>query len=158
MTRASRLAVFYLTDSKILRRKVIPDFDAELDGLRPMPGESMLLLPLSRPYDDTSCRAAIAAATGVSPPSGRCCVIDETGGVIAVCNAYPAIDTHPDGVMVASDNAGPGDRYVGGVFLRQYRVAAPADPAGSTVWLPVWLPLREPAIPPIRERGPVGHH
>ena len=153
MTQASRLAVFYRTDSKILRRKVIPDFDAQLDGLRPASGESMLLLPLSRPHDDTSCRAAIADATGVSPPSGRCCVINRLGDVVAVCNADPIVDTYSDGLVVASDNAGPGDRYVDGVFLRQYRITAPSsEPLGSTVWLPV----REPAISPIRRSAPVG--
>ena len=52
MTPASRLAVFYRTDSKILRRKVIADSDAELAGLHPAPGESLLLLPLDRPYDE----------------------------------------------------------------------------------------------------------
>ena len=155
MKRASRLAVFYRTDSKILRRKVIPEFDAELEKLHPAPGESMLLLPLSRPHDDTECRAAIAAATGVSPPSGRCCIVNRSGDVIAVCNADPTIDTHSDGMVVASDNAGRGDRYVGGVFLRQYRVSTISSEAvGSTVWLPV----RDPAIPPPREIGSVGAH
>ena len=90
MTLASRFAVFYATDSKILRRKVIPDSDAELEGLHPLPGESVLLLPLSLPQDDASCRAAIAGATGVSPPSGRCCIINQSGDVIGVCNADPA--------------------------------------------------------------------
>ena len=66
MKRASRLAVIYRTDSKILRRKVIPEFDAELEKLHPSPSEGMLLLPLSRPHDDTERRAAIVAATGVS--------------------------------------------------------------------------------------------
>ena len=68
MTAATQLAVFYATDSKILRRKVIPNDEAQLEGLSAGPGESMLLLPLARPYDDASCRAAIAAATGVRPP------------------------------------------------------------------------------------------
>jgi hypothetical protein len=138
MTPASRLAVFYRTDSKILRRKVIADSDAELAGLHPAPGESLLLLPLDRPYDDASCRAAIAAATGVSPPSGRCCIINRAGDVIAVCNADPTIDTHSDGLVVASDDAGPGDRYVDGVFLRQYRVTPRLSEAiASTIWLPL---------------------
>jgi hypothetical protein len=64
MTAATQLAVFYATDSKILRRKVIPNDEAQLEVLSAAPGESMLLLPLARPYDDASCRAAIASATG----------------------------------------------------------------------------------------------
>ena len=47
MTAATQLAVFYATDSKILRRKVIPNDEAQLEGLSAGPGESMLLLPLA---------------------------------------------------------------------------------------------------------------
>jgi hypothetical protein len=42
MTAATQLAVFYATDSKILRRKVIPNDEAQLEGLSAGPGESML--------------------------------------------------------------------------------------------------------------------
>jgi hypothetical protein len=119
MTAATQLAVFYATDSKILRRKVIPNDEAQLEVLSAAPGESMLLLPLARPYDDASCRAAIASATGVTPPSGRCCIVNESGDIIDVCNADPALDSHPRGKIVASECAGPGDRYIGGAFLRR---------------------------------------
>jgi len=109
-TDATHLAVFYATDSKILRRKVIPDNDAQLAVHQPAPGESRLLMPLDRPYDEAACRAAIAAATGVAPPSGRCVIIDCAGVVIGTCNADPAIDSHPLGRLVADETAGPGDR------------------------------------------------
>ncbi len=119
MTAATQLAVFYATESKILRRKVIPSDEAELEVLSAAPGESMLLLSLSRPYDDASCRAAIAAATGVTPPSGRCCIVDGSGDIIGVCNADPALDSHPRGKLVADECAGAGDRYIRGAFLLQ---------------------------------------
>jgi hypothetical protein len=119
MTAATQLAVFYATNSKILRRKVIPNDEAQLEVLSAAPGESMLLLPLARPYDDASCRAAIASATGVTPPSGRCCIVNESGDIIDVCNADPALDSDPRGKIVASEYAGPGDRYIGGAFLRR---------------------------------------
>jgi len=118
MALATHLAVFYATNSKILRRKVVPDDDAQLAQLRAEPGESVLLLPLDRPYDDAACRAAIAEATGSRPPNGRCCVVDESGSVIAVCNADPALDRHPQGRLVTNETATPGDRLAGGVFLR----------------------------------------
>jgi hypothetical protein len=143
MNMATRLAVFYATDSKILRRKVIPDSDAEVEGLQPLAGESMLLLSLVLPHDDASCRAAIASATGVSPPSGRCCIINESGDVIGVCNADPALDTHAAGPIVASENAGPGDRYVDGAFLRKHRRINPSSDAVSST---IWHPVCEPAI------------
>ena len=120
---ATQLAVFYATDSKIFRRKVIPDDDVQLRRLTVPAGEGVLWIPLNRPYDDASCRAAIAAATGVVPPSGRCCVVDEAGCVVAVCNADPALDVHPQGRLVASEDAGLGDHYAGGGFLRHGRAA-----------------------------------
>lgn len=116
MAVATHLAVFYATESKILRRKVIPDDDVALAQLRAEPGESVLLLPLARPYDDAACRAAIAEATGCMPPSGRCCVVDKSGNVVAVCNADPALDLHPQGQLVANEVAMPGDRYNSGAF------------------------------------------
>ena len=120
MMAATHLVVFYATNSKILRRKVIPDDDMALAQLRAEPGESALLLPLTRAYDDAACRAAIAEATGYQPPSGRCCVVDKSGEVVAICNADPALDAHPQGQLVADENAVPGDRYISGVFSRPF--------------------------------------
>jgi hypothetical protein len=138
MTIATQLAVFFATDSKILRRKLVPDDDAQLEGLIAPHGESMILLPLAGPYDDAFCRAAIAAATGVTPLSGRCCVVGKSGEVIGVCNADPGLDVHSEGQLVTSENAELGDRYVGGVFLRRYAViSASADSVASTAWLPI---------------------
>jgi hypothetical protein len=120
VTVASHLAVFYATKSRILRRKVIPDDDMAIAQLRAEPGESVLLLPLTRSYDDAACRAAIAEATGCKPPSGRCCVVDKSGNVVAVCNADPALDLHPHGRLIADDIAVPGDRYISGAFSRPF--------------------------------------
>ena len=120
MTIATHLAVFYATKSKILRRKVIPDDDMPVAQLPAEPGESVLLLPLARPYDDAACRAAIAEATGCKPPSGRCCVVDRSGNVLAVCNADPALDLHPQGQLIADDIAVPGDRYINGALSRPF--------------------------------------
>jgi hypothetical protein len=103
MMVAAHLAVFYATKSKILRRKVIPVDDMAVALLCAELGESVLLLPLTRPHDDTACRAAIAEATGCKPPSGRCCVVDASGNVVAVCNADPAPDAHPQGQLVADE-------------------------------------------------------
>jgi hypothetical protein len=121
---ATQLAVFYATESKILRRKVIPDDDEQLRQLHVPAGESVLWIPLDRPFDDASCRAAIAGATGMVPPSGRCCVVDAAGRVVAICNADPVLDVDPRGQLVPSDDAGLGDRYVGGRLLRAGSVAA----------------------------------
>jgi hypothetical protein len=123
MTVAIRLAVIYATRSGILRRKIILDDESQLDLHQPGPGESLLLLPSSAPFDDASCRAAIAAATGVEPLTGRCCIIDVGGNVVGVCNADPALDTHPAGQLIAHDVAGPGDRYEDGVFKRENAIA-----------------------------------
>jgi hypothetical protein len=141
MTAATQLAVLYATGSKILRRKVIPYNDAQLALHQPGPGESRLLLPLTQPHDDASCRAAIAAATGVMPPSGRCCIVDGAGNVTGVCHADPALDTHPAGSLVASDLAGPGDSLVAGRFVRHYAVVSTASNAVTALrQLPVTAP------------------
>jgi hypothetical protein len=148
MTIATQLAVFFAADSKILRRKLIPDNDAQLEGLTASHGESMILLPLARPYDDASCRAAIAAATGITPPTGRCCIVDTSGEVIGVCNADPALDVDGRGRLVVTENAGPGDRYVGGVFFRRCEVISTSpDDVASTAWLPIVDPATSPANP-----------
>ena len=120
MPIATHVAVFYATKSKILRRKVVPDDDVAVAQLRAGPGESVLLLPLTRPYDDAACRAAIAEATGCKPPSGRCCVVDRSGNVVAVCNADPTLDLHPQGQLIADEIAVPGDGYINGAFSHPF--------------------------------------
>jgi hypothetical protein len=110
VTSAMQIVVIYAAGSKILRRKIIPDDDSQLGLHQPGPGESRLLLPLAHRHDDAACRAAIAATTGVTPPSGRCCIVDAAGIVIGVCNADPALDAHPLGELIAHDRAGIGDR------------------------------------------------
>ena len=125
MTVANRVVVIYATRSKILRRKIILDNEAQLDLHQPGSGESRLLLPLSSPFDDASCRAAIAAATGAVPPEGRCCIIDAAGDIVGVCNADPALDTHPAGQLIAHEVAGPGDRFEAGVFKQKAIASAP---------------------------------
>jgi len=141
-TDATQLAVFYATGSKILRRKIIPDSDAQLALHQPGPAESRLLMPLDRPYGDEECRAAIAATTGVVPPSGRCCVVDAAGKVTGVCNADPALDTHPAGSLVASDIAGPGDSFVAGRFVRPYALVSTATNRVTAIRpLPVGAPM-----------------
>jgi hypothetical protein len=120
---ATQLAVIYATESKILPRELIPDDDEQLRILAVPAGESVFRMWLDRTYDGASCRVAIASVTGVEPSSRRCCIVGEAGHVIGVCNADPALDVHPQGQFVPSDDAGPGNRFVGGVFLRHDRVA-----------------------------------
>ena len=133
MTVVNRVVVIYATRSKILRRKIILDDESQLDLHQPGPGESLLRLPLSAPFDDASCRAAIAAATGAEPLTGRCCIIDADGNVVGVCNADPSLDTHPAGQLIAHNVAGPGYRYEGGVFKREIGIADNATREGSTL-------------------------
>jgi hypothetical protein len=133
MTVANRVVVIYATRSRILRRKIVLDDESQLGLHQPGPGESLLLLPLSMPFDDASCRAAIAAATGKEALAVRSCVIDAGGNVVGVCNADPALDAHPAGQLIAHDVAGPGDRYEGGVFKRENAIADNATRTGLTL-------------------------
>ena len=154
-TGATQLAVFYAAGSKILRRKIIPDSDAQLALHQPGPGESRLLMPLDRPYGDEKCRAALAAATGVAPPSGRCCVVDAAGKVTGVCNADLALDTHPAGSLDASDIAGLGDSFVAGRFVRPYAVVStPTNRVTAIRQLPVGVRMTPLGCYPV----PAGSH
>jgi hypothetical protein len=145
MTAATQVIVIYSTESKILRRKIIPDSDSQPSVHQPGPGESRLLISLSLPYDDASCRAAIAMTTGVTPPSGRCCVVDGSGNVVGVCGADPALDPAPPGTsLVLSEIAGPGDKYSNGQFTRGYAVV---DGVSHKVTALSHLPITN-AVPP----------
>jgi hypothetical protein len=155
MTLVTRLVVVYATRSKILRRKIILDDESQLDLHQPGPGESLVLLPLSAPFDDASCRAAIAAVTGAEPLSGRCCIIDAGGNVVGVCNADPALDAHPAGQLIAHDVAGPGDRYEGGLFKRENAIADNATRKGSTL---AHQPLDNPVAFAASFLAPAGRH
>lgn len=153
MNDATQFAVFYATGSKIMRRKVIPAHDAQLAAHLPEPGESRLLLPLARASDDNACRAAITAATGVTPPSARCVLVSAQGDVIDVLNADPELDAHPLGTLVASDLAGPGDRYAAGQFLRRYAVV---DNLTGRVTALTFLTLVDPLAPAGSRLVPAG--
>ena len=107
MTVATRLVVIYAKRSKILRRKIIVDDESQLGLHQPGPGESLLPLPVSAPFDDASCRAAIAAATGAEPLTVRCCIIDAHGDVVGVCNADPALDNP----VAEASSLAPKSRY-----------------------------------------------
>jgi hypothetical protein len=153
MSVATRFVVIYATGSKILRRKIVLDDESQLDLHQPGPGESRLLLPLSAPFDDASCRAVIAAATGTEPLAGRCCIIDAGGNVVGVCNADPALDTHPAGQLIAHDVAGPVDRYEGGLFKRKNAIADNATRKGSTL---AHRPLGNPVASAASSLAPAG--
>jgi hypothetical protein len=155
MTVANRVVVIYATRSKILRRKIILDDESQLDLHQPGPGESLLLLPLAAPFDDASCRAAIAAATGAVPPSGRCCIIDAGGSVVGLCDADPALDTHPAGRLMAHDVAGLGDRYEGSVFKRKNAIADDATRKSSRL---ARLPLDHPLAFEASSLAPAGRY
>jgi hypothetical protein len=155
MTVATRLVVIYATRSKILRRKIILDDESQLDLHQPGPGESLLVLPSSAPFDDASCRAAIAAATGTEPLAGRCCIIDAGDNVVGVCNADPALDTPPAGQLIPHEVAGPGDRYEGGAFKRENSIADSAISKGSRL---AHLPLDNPAAFEASSLTPAGRY
>ena len=157
MTVATRLVVIYATRSKILRRKIILDDESQLGLHQSGPGESLLLLPLSAPFDDASCRAAIAAATGAEPITVRCCIIDAGGNVVGVCNADPALDTHPAGQLIAHEGAGPGDRYEGGVFKREHAIADNTTRTDSKLaHLPLENPVAEACSLAPKSRNEIG--
>jgi hypothetical protein len=112
--------------SRIPRRIVVPDDDAEIDDPRRflLRGERALRLPAAE-YHAKLHRQHVADHYGIPVrhiPSGRCAVLDRTGRVLCAVMADPDIDRHPDGWLVASDTLGAGD-VVRGVSLREFRAA-----------------------------------
>lgn len=101
--------IIYGTQSKIVRRFVIPDPGENVNfALHVGPGESVLLVPIT---DDTSLEAANAAverATGVRPANPRCVIVNPQGDVLDTIAADPLIDVHPNGQLFQHDRAGPG--------------------------------------------------
>jgi hypothetical protein len=138
--RASQDVVIYATASRIVRRVISPDQDGDLPKHQPHSGESRLLVAHGR-SDPPSVNAAINKATGVTPPSARCCIVDASGNVIDTCVADPALDA---GQLILSDTARPGDIYQSGVFLRHYAVVAKASNTVTAISL---LPVDNPTVP-----------
>lgn len=114
---ATNIAVLYWTGSTIMWGKVVADTDAEIAAVQAFyqsdSNTSVLLLPSSQPYDDTTCRAAIVAATGKPTPDDICAVIDGTSTVVDIVKADPAMNQAPLGhtLVACPVTTARGDSY-----------------------------------------------
>ncbi len=107
----SKVGIVYATNSKIMRRIIVPTQDSELDHVHVAPGETLLVVDSDKAFRDAesgkfapavrAADAAIAVATGVVPPSARCAEVRD-GKVVAVRMADPEIDTIPGALLVKS--------------------------------------------------------
>jgi hypothetical protein len=101
---STKFAIVYATESKMIRRIVVPDDDAELvAGSWASSGESVLIVP-DGPHDLFTCMALVKEATGVHPADPHCAVVGDSGHVIGFVRADPALDTHPRGKIVSCGN------------------------------------------------------
>src|SRR5207244_10255297 len=92
---ATKFGIVYGTATKIIRRFVEPDDDADLSSIVLKPGEALLQLPLA----DHPIITVAALQSMIGPPShsGRCAKIamDATGGtgtVVEIIRADPTVD------------------------------------------------------------------
>lgn len=118
----TQMAVYYGTQSNILRSIVIPDDDTQLQNLVAPPGVTILIVPLA-PSNDTAIRAIIAAHTKraqLGDNDDRCCVIDGTNTVVSIIKADPVIDTLPNATLILSQVAILGDTWDGTQFNRRW--------------------------------------
>ncbi len=94
--------IIYATQSKILRRIVVPSDNSSLNFLATMvgPGESIVARPTGHGDGHAQWAAAVQSVTGVMPPSAACAVVDATNTVILIVMADPALDTHPQGTLI----------------------------------------------------------
>lgn len=100
---ASKIAIFYATESKMLRGVLVPDDDEHLKRCYAPEGETMLIVDaFPGSFIDERGRADLAnrqyvvdqviIATGVTPPDPACAVVDDNGMVIGMICADETID------------------------------------------------------------------
>jgi hypothetical protein len=139
---STHCGVIYSAGSKLIRRVVIPDNNAELDDpLHVMPGEAMLRVAhsdiaaaeASGQHAHHYLQGAILTATNTPgpAPSGRTALVHPTTQLVeGFVQADPSIDTHPTHTLVASDTANLNWKWDGKKFLARY-VVVPKPGAAS---------------------------
>jgi hypothetical protein len=140
---ATKIGIVYATKSKIIRRVISPDDDAELDdAAHVQPGETMLRVshPPVRSVEDvklanTYIEDVIKAATGVQPPSPRCIAIDGVNIVRNVISADPDLDSLPGHTLRLHAYGDIDDRWTGSTVLRRYVVCDDQGIVRGEHWL-----------------------
>lgn len=137
MGGATTFGVVYATGSKMIRRIIVPDNDAQLQSGFAGQGETLLVAPVG-PHDVAACSVIVHSATGVVPPDPTCAVVDKTNTVIGMVSADPAIDALPGVTLVSaySPQIAPGCAYdpATGLFTApSVTISAGTDPLGNPV-------------------------
>jgi hypothetical protein len=96
------IGVIYSISQARVRQWIIPDDDKELDGYQPSPGEAFFTYLAKLGHDTATINAQVKAVTGRDPDDDTCAVVAADGSIVALVKADPAIDTHPDGDVVAT--------------------------------------------------------
>jgi hypothetical protein len=126
-----QIGVIYGTESKIVRRVVIPDSPGELPN-HVGDGESLFRLelpddPLVTTDADWISRQ-FYEEMGIAAdklPSARCALVDASDGIVtSVLMADPVIDKHDDGSLIQTDTASINDKHDGTEFLKRFAIAS----------------------------------
>lgn len=141
----AKIGIIYATGSKMIRRIVVPDNEADLQKTGWVKnGETLLIADgfpergdIRDPANNAHVRDKIIEATGVTPPTLVCAVVN-AGVVEAMIVADPAVDTLPGKTLIKSYAAGidVGCTYDAraGLFTRPaYTVPAHTDRDGNPV-------------------------
>jgi hypothetical protein len=143
----TQVAILYetITGTCQLRGKIVivgPETIDVTAFLAKHPGLSAVIRSAALPRDDTSCRQAIALATGKSVLTGNedRCVQVSAGTVVSENHGnVPGLDAPDAGhQMITHPTAKVGDTFAAGVFSRRYVLAVKTT---GTVQSVVTLPL-----------------
>lgn len=109
----SKIGIVYSTQSKIIRRVVIPTFDnSEITNHALSAGESLLITDKPNQINPDTISNLIFQNLGITPPSSRCAVVVKanavSGNVVSVIHADPDIDTISGHTLMLNDTALPG--------------------------------------------------
>ena len=128
----TQVAVLYetVTGTNQARAKVVVVGSETFDVgafLAVNPHLGAILVPSNQPYDDASCRQAIATQLGMALLDGtedRCVQIDASGTVVSVDKGNVAGLDQPDAgnTLITSALADIGDVWTGSVFNRRWAV------------------------------------
>lgn len=118
---ATKIAIIYGQQSKVIRRVLVCDTDKELEAVsKTIPGESLMLLDRTEydQLDGLQLKLRVAQDIG-NPIEDRVVEIDSNGKVIGVYKADPLIDKpifHKDNILEYHKDAIVGDQKVNGSF------------------------------------------
>jgi hypothetical protein len=87
-----RIGIIYSTNSKMIRRIIVPDHEWELHDPALLEGESILIVDKPPSHDIYTCEAIVHQHTGVKPARHVCAIHNANGEFVGHAMADPEVD------------------------------------------------------------------